>query len=255
MISEIRSRLSFQCPYIGCSSRDRDDPSRVSGPRSRSIVRKGAYFRSSDHRRIARFYCGLCRRTFSSATFSPAFRQKKRRLNHPLGLLLASNVSQRRAAELLGINRKTVARKLPFLGIQCRLKEEARMKRLPDGCLRDLQFDEMQSFERSKCLPLSIPLLVHSKTRQILGFSVASMPASGLLASLSRKRYGRRADQRQERAQAVLRSVGRLIHPQAKILTDKNPHYGEWIRKSLPPGSSSRNCRGTPGMRRRTRRA
>ncbi len=57
-----------------------------------------------------------------------------------------------------------------------------------------LEFDDLETFEHTKCKPLSATIAVESKTRRILGFRVARMPAKGLLAAISRKKYGYRKD-------------------------------------------------------------
>ena len=85
-------------------------------------IKFGRFRRSSDYRYIQRFRCKSCDKTFSHATFDPTYYQKKRQLNYPCMMLLASNVSQRRAAKILNINVKTVARKLVYCGEQSRLK-------------------------------------------------------------------------------------------------------------------------------------
>src|SRR3954471_13940299 len=91
-----------------------------SGPCSGPAVPKGFYFRSSDSRTVRRFRCKRCLRHFSQATRSPCFGQKKRRLNHEIERLYCSGVSQRRLALILGVNRKTVVRKVRFLAAQAR---------------------------------------------------------------------------------------------------------------------------------------
>ena len=88
----------------------------------KNAIRYGRFKRSSDGRLIQRFRCKTCQKSFSSATFDPAYRQKKRHLNHMFRMLLASNVSLRRAAKLLSINVKTAARKLDYCGEQSKKK-------------------------------------------------------------------------------------------------------------------------------------
>ena len=107
------------CPYADCSLR------RVSilSPALLLIVRKGYFFRSSDSKKISRYHCRNCLRSFSSASFSPCFLQKKRTLNPSVQRLLCSSVSQRRAALILRVNPKTIVRKFLFLSVQARLKE------------------------------------------------------------------------------------------------------------------------------------
>lgn len=87
----------------------------TTAPDSRRIVRFGFFRRTSDSRVIQRYRCAKCKHTFSRATYHVCFRQKKRHKNHAVFKLLVSNVSQRRTAEILCLNRKTVVRKLLFL--------------------------------------------------------------------------------------------------------------------------------------------
>jgi hypothetical protein len=96
--------------------------------------------------------------------------------------------------------------------------------------IKSVQFDEMESFEWSKCLPVSIPLLVLPKERKILSFHVGRMPAKGPLAEISRKKYGPRADDRPLIAKALFSEVKDIIATGCVITTDQNPKYPHWIR-------------------------
>ena len=69
----------------------------------------GSFIRQSDGRRISRYKCLLCKKTYSSATDDLAYYQKKRRINFELKHLLASHMSLRRAAKILGVSRTTIA--------------------------------------------------------------------------------------------------------------------------------------------------
>ena len=61
----------------------------------------GVYKRSSDGQVIKRYYCKVCKITYSAATFSPLKWQKKRQVNHPLMELLSNNVNLNAAARIL----------------------------------------------------------------------------------------------------------------------------------------------------------
>lgn len=150
--------------------------------------------------------------------------------------LLVSGVSQRRAARVLAINPKTVVRKFLFLSNLARLRNhEFRNELLASGSgLESIHFDEMESFERSKCLPVSIPLAVQTRTRKILGFRVCEMPAKGPLAEISRKKYGLRRDGRAKAADSLFSEIAPLLEPKAEVRTDQNPHYPRWIRRRMP---------------------
>jgi len=229
------ARLPFQCFYKACPSRQLGQAIARLSPNSRPLVRKGSFLRTSDSKRISRFQCRICLKTFSQASFSECFRQKKRRLNQPLGRLFYSGVSQRRAARLLGTTRRTIERKFVFLGLRALSSQAQYVRELASGSkFSDLQFDEMESFERSKCLPLSIPIVVESGSRKILGFRVCQMPAKGPLAEISRRKYGPRADQRAQAASELFTQLRPFIQATATFSSDENPRYPSWIRSHFP---------------------
>jgi hypothetical protein len=147
----------------------------------------------------------------------------------------ASCGSQRRATKFFKINLKTSARKLKFLGERAALtNEEARLNLIRKGLISDLQFDEMESTEHTKLKPLSIPLMVETKTRKIIGFEVCVMPAKGLLAEKSRAKYGHRRDEREQAIRKLLNRVSNSVDPKAYILTDSKPQYGALIKEIYP---------------------
>ncbi len=160
------SQIPQKCYYSNCPSHTPLQPhGGTSGPGISHIIRKGSYLRASDSKRIGRFYCHACKRLFSRGSYSSCFGQKKRRINSTVFTLLNSCVSQRRIALILKINRKTVVRKLLFLAKEADRKHKRFLQTFESEQTRitEMQFDEMESFERSKCLPLSIPLVVHPK--------------------------------------------------------------------------------------------
>jgi transposase-like protein len=216
------------CAYRDCRAHFRHPDH---DPDSVHLVRKGFFFRSSDSRLIRRLQCRSCRRTFSLATRSECFGQKKRHLNSTIEKLFCSGISQRRAARLLGVTQNTIARKLVFLGTRAaRLNRNFLIERVrSSGPFVDLQFDEMESFEHSRCLPLSIPLVVEAGSRKILGFGVGSMPAKGLLARISVKKYGPRKDDRPRIASELWSGLRPFLSPSPRILSDMNPRYPSWI--------------------------
>ena len=176
--------------------------------------------------------CLRCRRFFSAATHHPAVKQKKRHMNHPLKELLCSGVSLRRAARLLKLSRTTVARKLIYLGSQAQTQlRESNLEFPPSEVI---EFDDQETFEHTKCKPLSITLAVESGTRRILGFEVSRMPANGHLAKIARKKYGPRADERPIGRRRLFEKIKPLVLPHATIKSDQNPHYPHDVKKYFP---------------------
>ena len=198
----------------------------------RTVVRFGSFYRKSDSRTVPRFRCLSCRKCFSLATFDSCFRQKKRHKNHVLSNLLCSGVSGRKCAKILCLNRKTVARKLIFLGAQA--KEELFWFNALSTKASFVQFDDLETIEHTKYKPLSVILAVESPSRRILGFQVAKMNAKGLLAEKGLKKYGRRIDERTIKRRRLFAELKSLISDHAVIRSDSNPYYSEDVRDYFP---------------------
>jgi hypothetical protein len=148
-------------------------------------------------------------------------------------------MSQRRISRYLKIDLKTVARKLVFLGSVAKRERLEYLKTLSQegNPIEECQFDELETFEKTKCLPLSVPLLVgrgKKHNRRILSFRVASMPAKGPLARISMQKYGRRKDERQKEVKALFEELRSALSPDVKIKTDQNPKYPGWIKAHFP---------------------
>jgi len=79
---------------------------------SDGFLRHGHYLTSVQRRRVPRFLCRRCRRTVSSQTFDRTYRLRRPNLEEEIIRGLAQGQSQRQIANLLGINRKTVSRRL-----------------------------------------------------------------------------------------------------------------------------------------------
>ena len=199
------------------------------------FVRYGFFLRTSDGRSVQRFRCQSCRHTFSQATSHSWFRQKKRMKNHYVKTLLASNVSMRRTARILNLNRKTVTRKLRSLGFEAeRWIQRSNQRVYREQKCSTLEFDDLETIEHTKCKPLSITLAVEHQTRRILGVEVARMPAKGLLVEKSLRKYGPRADDRAARREALFQRIQEYVDPKATIKSDENPHYVATVRSYFP---------------------
>ena len=207
-------------------------PSELEASGLRSTIRFGTFWRKSDGREVQRFRCQRCGKGFSLATGHPCYRQNKRHLNEPLRKFYNSGVSQRRLARNFRISRTTVVRKFLFLAGLAIQELFAMNQELKPAT--EIEFDDLETFEHTKCKPLSVTLAVESKTRRILGFAVAQMPAKGVLASLARKKYGFRKDERGPARRKLLRELKPIVDSRALIKSDQNPHYPSDVRRAFP---------------------
>ena len=202
--------------------------------RSGSVVKKGFFPQSKiPGGKSQRFRCRACRLWFSQTRGTLNERQKRPELHQPIFSLLVSGVSQRRAARLCGTTQVTVARKLVRLSHFANILQDQRLA-ASKGSVSVAVFDEMETFEHTKCKPLSVTLAVEAQTRRILGFAVSQMPAKGKLAHIARKKYGPRLDERPQGRAKLFTQLQDLVHANAVIRSDQNPHYPADVERFFP---------------------
>lgn len=209
-----------------------------------SAIRYGRFYRQSESRWIQRYKCRTCGRLFSSATGTLEFRQKKRRVNRPLFRLLCSGVSMRRCAFLLKIDRRTVDRKLIYLAKKSRINHATFLLGL-NSKVESFEFDDLITSEHTKMKPLTVSLAVDTDRRFILGAKVGRIPAFGLIAERSRKKYGKRVNDHRQTLKELFEEVAPTVAPRALIQSDEHTTYLEYVKKYLP----GREHRRHPGGR------
>jgi hypothetical protein len=97
-----------------------------------------------------------------------------------------------------------------------------------------MQFDDLETFEHTNCKPVSVLVAVEFKSRWLLGFRCAEMPAKGPLAKISRKKYGMRQDQRKSKRRELFQSLKPLLVEKPCIDSDQNPHYRADVLEFFP---------------------
>ena len=197
------------------------------------INRWGFYFRTSDRQKIQRYRCTECRTTMSPSTFSPWRGQKKRYLNKRVKGLLSRGMSINNVAEEMEINRKTVARKLAAWGFYS-ASELGRINREEHAKCSVIEFDDLETFEHTKCKPISVTIAVDSATRRILGIEVSPMPAKGPLVHKARELYGEREDGRAKARERLFTTLQDLVQEDCVIKSDSNPHYAADVKRFFP---------------------
>ena len=201
---------------------------------SDAVIKRGFYPVSgpTNHKRVQRYFCKACLKKFSAQTGAVTYREKKPYVNQTLFRTLCSGVSERSTAFLIGINRKTVASKMRRLGLEASRRLADSFEEHKAGA--KVVFDEMETFEHSKAKPLSIAVAVDHTTRRIISVDVASMPAKGPLAALSRKKYGPRRDDRRQALEKMARQIERACPRLDFLRSDECPRYPAITRQFFP---------------------
>lgn len=202
--------------------------------RSHRVKKKGYFSKTTGRKRyIQRYYCFECTRSFSERTSSIFRGERKCHVNQRLFRLLNSSMSQRRAAIELNLHRTTVARKIRRFGMLARQRLAAKRDKEFKNTTT-IVFDEMETFEHTRCKPLSITLAVDKSTRKIVLARVSSMPPKGHLAKISFKKYGPRKDRRGPAIDRVLRTAKRFAPHVTTLRSDKCPRYPHAVKKHFP---------------------
>lgn len=216
--------MNYSCPTLNCNS----------SLQNKLVIRDGSFKRKDDSRVIQRFRCKVCFRRFSKSTFCLEKYHKKRRVNYKIYRMLCSKMSMRRIAFELNINPKTVERKLRYLAIKSRIRQKLFLKSLEKEKVLSLQFDDLITHEHTKMKPLTITLAVDRKRRYILGAEVSRIPAFGLLAKKSRKKYGYRKNEHKLGIENLFQNVHQSVDQFALIQSDEHQNYPQIVKNFFP---------------------
>jgi transposase-like protein len=208
------------CPNPRCANADVAVASRVE-PRFFNLC--GSYStRVPAHPLLRRFRCRLCRKTFSLATFSSTYRQKKPHLNARIWQCLSSGVSRRQSARVVGTTRGTVERRFVFFALQSeRLHAQSLSAAAAPSSplLLAAQFDEMESFVTDRFHPVSLPILILEGCYFIVDSRVAAIRRKGTMSEGQVKklieiecREGRRKNTSVPELRSMLESLRTLVH-------------------------------------------
>lgn len=139
----------------------------------------------------------------------------------------------RRTALIFKIHRMTVKRKLIYLAKKARILHQKRLMYLSNQ-VNHLQFDDLITIEHTKLKPLTVTLAVDAKKRTILGAEVGQIPAFGLLAEKSRKKYGYRESQHKDTLKRLFESIKNTVRKNALIESDEHHLYPQFVKKFFP---------------------
>jgi len=93
----------------------------------------------------------------------------------------------------------------------------------------------METYEKTKCKPISVVLAVRPKTGFIIGALVAKMRCKGKLAVISRSKYPNwNVDNRGAKCKKVLEIIKNISRDRLVIATDSKLAYISLIQSTIP---------------------
>ena len=139
----------------------------------------------------------------------------------------------RRSAIILGVDKKTIARRLPFLAKKCRRLNQEHLQSLK-GRVFNIQIDDLITKENSKLRPLSVSIAVDETRRVILGAEVSQIPAFGHLSKLAVKKYGYRKDTHFEGLDRLFKKIAPILSEEVLVKSDEHQRYPSYVSGYLP---------------------
>lgn len=218
-------------------------------------IRSGTYRRHSDRRRIQRFRCLACRRTFSTQTFSTTYWLKRPDLGPRILRRTLSCAANRQIARDLGVSPATVDRHVARLGRHCLLFHTRMTRDLASPA--EIVVDGFESFEWSQYFPIHHHVAVGKDTDFFYGFTDSPLRRKGRMTPHQKRRraelerlHGRPDPKAVEKDMREL--LGHVLRGRAaaRVHSDDHPAY----RRSLQGLGVRVDHRVTPGGAHRDRR-
>jgi transposase-like protein len=231
--------------------------------RSGAVVRFrrcGAFHRRTPPRRVQRFRCGVCGRSFSQQSFACSYYLKRPELLLPVAAGLVAGSAHRQLARSLGCAPSTVTRLAPRLGRHALLLQ-ARLLAELTSIDETIAYDDFETFSFAQYFPFALGTAVGQRSAFLYAFDQAPHRRGGALSPAQQRRQ-RQLDQRFGRPpragrQRAFRRVLDLLlarapslslvsdgHPAYRGVVARHPHRERVRHRGFP--NPHRGPRGTP---------
>jgi transposase-like protein len=144
------------CPWRACPEHQRNS--------GRLSVRAHGAYLSRRGRRIPRFLCLRCRRTFSQSSFSLLYYLKRPELLRPVAALLQAGAAHRQIARSLACAPSTVTRLTARLGRHAILLHAHALASLPAPLVEPVVLDHFEVFEFTQDCPFGVATAVGARS-------------------------------------------------------------------------------------------
>ncbi len=199
----------------------------------------GFFWRQAKPRRIQRFTCLHCRRSFSSQTFNVTYWLRRPDILPQLLTKTVGCMANRQLARDLGVSPPTIDRQLERLGRHCMLLHTSLMASAKP--LRDIVIDGFVTFERSQYQPFHHHLAIEKGTDFFAYFTDSEVRRSGTMtAAQRRKRQELENSLGRPDPQAVRQDVRDLLdvvigsQPEVTLYSDDHRAYPRAMRGLAP---------------------
>jgi transposase-like protein len=172
------------CPRRTCFQHSLSDPKRF------AYTHRGSYVRA-DGRRVRRYRCRACNRSFSKQSFATSYFLKRPELLVPVAHGLVNGAAHRQIARTLGCAPSTVTRLSARLGRHAQLLQVLALLHLSTDT-EDTILDHAESFEGTQDQPIAIGTLVGRHSWFVYGIDANTHRRTGRRSTFQElRRLGR----------------------------------------------------------------
>ncbi len=200
--------------------------------------RHGFYRRRLHPKRVQRFTCRHCGRSFSTQTFSTTYWLKRPDVLKALLLKVVGGMCNRQAARDMGVSPTTIDRQISRLGRHCLLFHRSMMEGV--GPPKTIAIDGFESFELSQYHPFHFHLAVEPDTSFFNHFTDSELRRKGRMTDAQKQRrfklerkFGR------PDPKAVEKDVGELMQTvigqadRITVLSDQHQTYSRVLKRMV----------------------
>jgi len=216
------------CPNPGCRFHR--------NPEGWRFKKAGFFVRQAAPRRIQRYRCSQCRRSFSSQTFSTTYWLRRPALQPVIFGRLLGCSAYRQIARELRVSPTTVLRQTVRLGRHCLLLHETLRPHAAPA--EPLVVDGFESFEFSQYTPVHFHLAVGAESHFVYGFTDSELRRKGRMTARQRARraelegrLGRPDPKSIEREMAALLEILVPTGARISLRSDEHPAYPRALRR------------------------
>lgn len=189
-------------------------------------------FALKNGRKVKRYRCKTCGRSFCKKTFSLTYWLKRPELLLPIAAGLQAGSAHRQLARNLGCAPSTVTRQAARIGRHCMLLNERALNSMAQAPNEPIVFDHFETFEFTQDLPFGVATPVGAESWFVYGIDPAPHRRSGRRSPAQLQRL-RARPQREDHGgyhASTLRTVQRLLglkrHSEPlHLIADDHPAY------------------------------
>jgi transposase-like protein len=213
----------------------------------------GTFVRKSDNRRIQRYLCLSCERSFSTQTFSVTYWLKNPELVQNVFMKTVGGMANRQIARDLGVNQGTVDRTISRIARHCFLFHTQAIKDAAPP--QEIVVDGFVSFETSQFFPFHHHNAVEKETDFFIYFTDSEVRRSGVMTTMQKIRrdeleamHGRPDSQAERKDMTELLQVTLAGQTSSVVHSDGHQSYPRAIRETncdirhvVTPGKNHRD--------------